>query len=127
MPTARPHPPPPPPSPTPHARPLDHPPSRKPTDPGPASPTVRLTGVSAGYGARPAINDVDVVFRPGRLTAVCGPNGGGKSTLLKVVAGLLPPWSGDVDVLGAPPGVEARRGPYVPPAGRGGRDVPLRD
>jgi manganese/iron transport system ATP-binding protein/manganese/zinc/iron transport system ATP- binding protein len=108
-----------------HDHALDHAPSRMPTDPGPASPTVRLTGVSAGYGARPAISDVDVVFRPGRLTAVFGPNGGGKSTLLKVVAGLLPPWSGDVDVLGAPPGVEARRVAYVPQAETVDWDFPV--
>jgi ABC-type Mn2+/Zn2+ transport system ATPase subunit len=99
-----------------HDHALDHAPSRKPTERGPASPTVRLAGVSVGYGARTAISDVDVVFRPGRLTAVFGPNGGGKSTLLKVVAGLLKPWSGEVDVLGAPPGAEARRVAYVPQA-----------
>jgi ABC-type Mn2+/Zn2+ transport system ATPase subunit len=99
-----------------HDHALDHAPSRKPSDLSPASPTVRLSGVSAGYGARIAISDADVVFRPGRLTAVFGPNGGGKSTLLKVVAGLLKPWTGTVDVLGAPPGVEARRVAYVPQA-----------
>jgi ABC-type Mn2+/Zn2+ transport system ATPase subunit len=99
-----------------HDHALDHAPSRKPSDRSPASPSVRLTGVSAGYGARIAISDADVEFRPGRLTAVFGPNGGGKSTLLKVVAGLLKPWMGSVDVLGAPPGVEARRVAYVPQA-----------
>ncbi|HEX7471586.1 MAG TPA: metal ABC transporter ATP-binding protein [Candidatus Limnocylindrales bacterium] len=108
-----------------HDHALDHAPSRKPSDPGPASPTVRLTGVSAGYEARPAISDVDVVFRPGRLTAVFGPNGGGKSTLLKVVAGLLRPWTGAVDVLGAPPGVEARRVAYVPQAETVDWDFPV--
>ena len=99
-----------------HDHALDHAPSRQPAERGPASPTVRLVGVSAGYDARPAISAVDVVFRPGRLTAVFGPNGGGKSTLLKVIAGQLRPWTGRVDVLGAPPGVEARRVAYVPQA-----------
>ena len=108
-----------------HDHALDHAPSRQPTEHGPASPTVRLADVTAGYGARPAITDVDVVFRPGRLTAVFGPNGGGKSTLLKVMAGLLKPWSGDVDVLGAPPGVEARRVAYVPQAETVDWDFPV--
>jgi ABC-type Mn2+/Zn2+ transport system ATPase subunit len=108
-----------------HDHALDHAPSRKPTDRQPGSPTVRLSGVSAGYGARPAIDDVDVVFRPGRLTAVFGPNGGGKSTLLKVVAGLLKPWTGEVDVLGGPPGMEARRVAYVPQAETVDWDFPV--
>jgi ABC-type Mn2+/Zn2+ transport system ATPase subunit len=108
-----------------HDHALDHAPSRKPSERLPASPTVRLHGVSAGYGARIAISDVDVEFRPGRLTAVFGPNGGGKSTLLKVVAGLLKPWSGEVDVLDAPPGVEARRVAYVPQAETVDWDFPV--
>ena len=78
--------------------------------------TVRLRGVTAGYDGRPAISDVDIEFRSGTLTAIFGPNGGGKSTLLKVIAGLLRPWQGDVTVLGAVPGVEAHRVAYVPQA-----------
>ncbi len=78
--------------------------------------SVALVGVSAGYDERPAISDVSVDFRRGRLTAVFGPNGGGKSTLLKVVAGLLKPWTGTVSVLGAAPGIEAHRVAYVPQA-----------
>jgi len=108
-----------------HDHALDHAPSRKPTERPPSSPTVRLHGVSAGYGARPAITDVDVEFRPGRLIAVFGPNGGGKSTLLKVIAGLLKPWTGQVDVLDAPPGVEARRVAYVPQAETVDWDFPV--
>jgi manganese/iron transport system ATP-binding protein len=50
------------------------------------------------------------------LLAVVGPNGAGKSTLLKVMAGLLQPWRGRAEVLGAPPGREARRVAYVPQA-----------
>ncbi len=83
---------------------------------GPPTASVSLDGVTAGYDDRPAISDVSVDFRAGRLTAVFGPNGGGKSTLLKVVAGLLRPWSGRVAVLGAAPGAHARRVAYVPQA-----------
>jgi manganese/iron transport system ATP-binding protein len=82
----------------------------------PPPPSVRLESVTAGYNDRPAISEVNVELRPGRLIAVFGPNGGGKSTLLKVIAGLLRPWSGTVSVLGAAPGVEARRVAYVPQA-----------
>src|SRR6266545_5149920 len=77
---------------------------------------VRLSHVSAGYEHRTALDDVTLEIPRGALVAVFGPNGGGKTTLLKLIAGLLHPWSGTVDVLGAPAGREARRVAYVPQA-----------
>ena len=77
---------------------------------------VRLRGVSAGYGDVVALADVDLEIASGSLLAVFGPNGGGKTTLLKLIAGLLEPLSGTIEVLGAPPGVQARRVAYVPQA-----------
>lgn len=81
-----------------------------------SSIAVRLDQVSAGYGDRIALADVSIEIRAGSLLAVIGPNGAGKSTLLKVIAGLLQPYSGSVDVLGGPPGREAKRIAYVPQA-----------
>ena len=75
--------------------------------------TIVLRGVTAGYDDRPALEGIDLTIRQGSLTAVFGPNGGGKSTLLKVIAGLLRPWHGEAEVLGAPPGDAARRIAYV--------------
>ncbi len=77
---------------------------------------VRLEGVSAGYGDRLALEDVSLTIPAGSLLAVIGPNGAGKSTLLKTMAGLLPLRSGRIEVLGAEPGVHARRVAYVPQA-----------
>ena len=77
---------------------------------------VVLSEVTTGYDERAALTDITVAVAPGTLLAVFGPNGGGKSTLLKVIAGLLQPWSGHVHVLGAEPGREARRVAYVPQA-----------
>src|SRR5665811_635350 len=70
---------------------------------------VVLSGVTAGYEDRAALTAVSVAVAAGTLLAVFGPNGGGKSTFLKVIAGLLKPWSGHVHVLGAEPGREAPR------------------
>jgi len=85
-----------------------------------AAPTttvaVRVLGVSAGYDHRAALEDVDLELPPGSLVAVFGPNGGGKTTLLKLIAGLLRPWSGSIEVLGQPAGQAARRIAYVPQA-----------
>jgi manganese/iron transport system ATP-binding protein len=77
---------------------------------------VALTDVTTGYAERPALESVSLRLQTGSMVAVVGPNGGGKSTLLKVMAGLLAPWSGTVEVLGAPVGVRARDVAYVPQA-----------
>ena len=77
---------------------------------------IRLTDVWAGYGQRVALADVTLTIPVGSLLAVIGPNGAGKSTLLKTIAGLIRPMSGTVEVLGGPPGREAKRIAYVPQA-----------
>jgi Cu-processing system ATP-binding protein len=55
---------------------------------------VRMTGVSKRYAGRMVLSDVDVCFRPGRITAVLGPNGAGKTTLMKALLGLVRPDAG---------------------------------
>jgi ABC-type Mn2+/Zn2+ transport system ATPase subunit len=77
---------------------------------------VRLRGVTAGYDGQPALEDVDLEIAAGSLLAIFGPNGGGKTTLLKLIAGILRPWSGTIEVLGAPAGQNAHRIAYVPQA-----------
>jgi ABC-type Mn2+/Zn2+ transport system ATPase subunit len=77
---------------------------------------VTLQAVSAGYGGRLALRDMDLSVPDGSLLAVVGPNGAGKSTLLKVMAGLLRPVTGRVEVLGEPVGRAARRVAYLPQA-----------
>jgi branched-chain amino acid transport system ATP-binding protein len=54
----------------------------------PASPLLRLEGVSANYGAATVLRDVDVEVGPGRIVAVLGANGAGKSTLARSISGL---------------------------------------
>ncbi len=54
---------------------------------------LRLT---AGYGAAPVLEDVELDVRPGELVALLGANGAGKSTAMKAVSGLLRPVSGDI-------------------------------
>jgi len=78
--------------------------------------SIWLVDVSVGYEDRPVLEDVDLRLPAGSLTAVVGPNGGGKSTLLKLIAGLLEPWGGTISVLGGRPGEHARAIAYVPQA-----------
>jgi len=108
----------------PHSHPHDHPAERRlaTVDAGLDSGHARahsdvwLSDVSAGYGDRVALENVNLAVEAGSLLAVVGPNGAGKSTLLKLMAGLLQPWHGRVEVLGHPAGQQARRVAYVPQA-----------
>ena len=63
---------------------------------------IRMEGIGKRYGRRPVLRDVDVCFRPGRVTALLGPNGAGKTTLLKMLLGLVRPDDGRVRVGGEP-------------------------
>ena len=69
---------------------------------------VRTTGLGKRYGARLALNQVDLAVRPGEVYGVLGPNGAGKSTLLRILLGLVRPSSGSVIVNGVPAGSRNR-------------------
>ncbi|MCU1497883.1 MAG: Methionine transporter ATP-binding protein [Acidimicrobiales bacterium] len=58
--------------------------------------TVHARGVSLSFGAGPVLADVDLTVAPRQRVGVVGPNGTGKSTLLRVLAGHLVPESGSV-------------------------------
>jgi len=59
--------------------------------------TITLKNLSVGYDRHPAIHHINGSFATGSLTAIVGPNGGGKSTLLKSLIGFLKPMSGSID------------------------------
>ena len=86
---------------------------------------VAVQGVTASYGRRVALDDVSLTVRTGSLLAVIGPNGASKSTLLKLIAGLIRPRSGSLTVLGGPPGSAARSVAYLPQAEAVDWDFPV--
>jgi iron complex transport system ATP-binding protein len=55
-----------------------------------------LDHVTVGYDGKPVLRDVSLRLTPGQVLGVVGPNGVGKSTLLKVASGVLAPFEGDV-------------------------------
>ncbi|MBU8895593.1 ABC transporter ATP-binding protein [Corallococcus sp. H22C18031201] len=78
-----------------------------------------MQGVVAGYGARPVLHGVDCAVRAGELWAVLGPNGTGKSTLLRSALGVGPWVRGETLLLGKArtewePRALARRVAWVP-------------
>jgi ABC-type lipoprotein export system ATPase subunit len=66
----------------------------------PAGPLLTLTAVSAGFGSRTLFAHLDLAVRAGSWAAVTGPSGSGKSTLLSLIAGLLNPLAGTIEVGG---------------------------
>jgi len=77
-------------------QPVNPQPARPQPAPRGGEPLIELHGVTAGYDGEPALEEVDLTVRRGDFLAVLGPNGGGKTTLLKVLLGLVEPWRGRV-------------------------------
>src|SRR5256885_16368545 len=66
----------------------------------PSEPTIELRGISKGFGAVQALQNVDLSLYPGEVHALVGENGAGKSTLVKILAGIHRPDAGVVKVGG---------------------------
>ena len=72
------------------------------------SDALRLSGVSVDVAGRRVLDEVAFEVGRGEFCCLCGPNGGGKTTLLKAALGLVPLAAGTIEVLGRTP-VQARR------------------
>ena len=81
---------------------------------GPARPAVRFDGAAVRLGGRTIWSNVDLEVGPGEFVAVLGPNGVGKSTLIKAMLGIQPLSEGRVTVLGRPPGGSGKDIGYLP-------------
>ncbi|HEX3552250.1 MAG TPA: metal ABC transporter ATP-binding protein [Thermoanaerobaculia bacterium] len=94
--------------------------------PDSTSPLIEVRGVTFGYGREVVLDRVDLNVEQRDFLAVIGPNGGGKTTLLKVILGLVRPWSGEV-IFRLPSGGDPRgRLGYVPQFSTFDKDFPLR-
>ena len=75
---------------------------------------VRFDGVSFSYGSSAILDDVSFHIHEGEFAALIGPNGSGKTTILRLLLGLAQPASGHIDVLGSPPQTARDSVGYVP-------------
>ena len=73
-----------------------------------------IKNLSVYYGQTPALTDVCLDVSDGEYLGILGPNGGGKSTLLKAILGLVPVSSGSVRIYGKKPGEIRKAAGYVP-------------
>ena len=79
-------------------------------------PPILLDGVCFRYEQFEALHNISLRIETGALVVVVGPNGGGKTTLLKLILGLLEPRFGVVEVLGQKPSRVRQHIGYVPQA-----------
>nr|WP_271213091.1 ABC transporter ATP-binding protein [Rhodococcus wratislaviensis]GLK40028.1 mannosyltransferase [Rhodococcus wratislaviensis] len=80
----------------------------------PHAAAIELRNLTQAYvtknGIRTAVQDVDLSIADGEFVTIVGPSGCGKSTILYMIAGLRPPYAGEVRVFGTP--VDSRRGSH---------------
>ena len=81
------------------------------------APAIQIENLNFGFGAGPVLSNIGLRVDEGDFIAIVGPNGGGKTTLLRLILGLLRPDSGQVRIFGKPPGAEPARIGYVPQHG----------
>ncbi len=75
---------------------------------------VDINDLCFSYSGKEVLHNIDLVVGKGDFVAVVGPNGGGKTTLLKLVIGLLKPTRGTIELAGRKPGKKGLEIGYVP-------------
>jgi zinc transport system ATP-binding protein len=80
------------------------------------SPAVEVRDVCFAYGDQEVLHNVSFSIARQELVAIVGPNGGGKTTLLRLLLGELQPRFGSIRIFGVPPTVARSRIGYVPQA-----------
>ena len=80
------------------------------------TPTLTLQSLTKTYGGQPVLSDVSLTVAPGERVALLGHNGAGKSTMMKIILGLIPYDAGHLEVTEAAPGSPQarRRVAYLP-------------
>ena len=77
-------------------------------DSTPGDALVEISGLTMSYGPVRALDGLDMTLHSGRIVGLLGENGCGKTTLLKILAGVLSGYSGDVRIAGHAPGPESK-------------------
>ncbi len=78
------------------------------------APVIRIEKMSFSYNGALILEDVDLLINHGEFVSVVGPNGGGKTTLLKIILGLLKPGKGSVELFGTSPARSRKLVGYMP-------------
>ncbi len=80
----------------------------------PDSPVIKINQLNFSYHENPVLENVNLEIVKGELASIVGPNGGGKTTLLKLILGLLKPVSGSLEIFGRSPEKSRQKIGYMP-------------
>jgi len=86
---------------------------------------IRIREMWAGYENDPVLENINLSVYESDFIGLIGPNGGGKTTLIKVLLGLLPPQRGEVQIMGKPVAQGREHIGYVPQVVVFDRDFPI--
>jgi zinc transport system ATP-binding protein len=89
------------------------------------APILEIKHLWGGYPSEVVLEDINLTLRPLDFVGLIGPNGGGKTTLLKTILGLLPPLRGEIRILGQPIRVGRKQIGHVPQYVEFDRDFPI--
>ena len=88
-------------------------------------PALFASGLNFSYDSNPVLQQVHLDIQCGELIGIIGPNGGGKTTLLKLLMGFLLPTSGKLKIFGKTPFDARLQIGYVPQIHRLDKEFPL--
>ncbi len=89
-------------------------------------PAIEVKNLSFGYTKdEPVIHNTSFEIAPKEFVGIIGPNGGGKTTLLKLLLGFIKPWKGSISIFGHPPQSYPNSIAYVPQNLRFDRQFPI--
>ncbi|MFI5333824.1 MAG: metal ABC transporter ATP-binding protein [Chlamydiales bacterium] len=86
---------------------------------------LEIDNLSFGYEKTPILQGVDLAIHEGEFIVIFGPNGGGKTTFLKLLMGFLEPVSGTISLFGKTPRKARQKLSYVPQVAQFDRQFPL--
>ena len=86
---------------------------------------IRIEHLWAGYENDIILEDINLTLREKDFIGIIGPNGGGKTTLIKIILGLMEPIKGSIEILGAPPKNNRHQIGYVPQSVAFDQDFPI--
>ena len=89
------------------------------------SPVITLNNIHFSYQQLQVLENVSLTINKGEFIGLVGPNGGGKSTLIKIMLGLLKPQQGNISIMGKPVKAGRKSIGYVPQYVTFSRDFPI--